>query len=74
MADVTYITKYGDMVDLICFRHYGHTIGTTEKVLAANPGLAALCPLPPKGTRILLPDLGAPAKQTPVKKTVRLWD
>jgi phage tail protein X len=74
VADVTYITKDGDMVDLICFRHYGHTLGTAEKVLAANPGLAGLGPLPPKGTRILLPDLGAPVKQTAVKKTVRLWD
>lgn len=74
MADVIYITKEGDMVDLICFRHYGHTVGTTEKVLAANPGLAELGPVPPKGTEIVLPDLGAPEQQPPVQETVRLWD
>jgi phage tail protein X len=74
MADVIYISKYGDMVDLICFRHYGYTNGITETVLAANPGLAALGPLPPKGTRIVLPDLGASVQQSAAKETVRLWD
>ncbi|EAW9309936.1 phage tail protein [Salmonella enterica] len=30
----------GDIVDLLCFRHYGTTQGVTEQVLAANPGLS----------------------------------
>lgn len=74
MADVVYISKEGDMVDLICFRHYGYTNGATEKVLDANPGLAALGPVIPGGTRIVLPDLGAPEKQSAAKETVRLWE
>jgi phage tail protein X len=35
-----YVTKDGDIIDAICFRHYGQTEGTVELVLEANPFLA----------------------------------
>ena len=36
-----YRTKEGDMLDWICWKHYGQESGTVELVLTANPGLAA---------------------------------
>jgi phage tail protein X len=74
MADVTYITRDGDVLDLVCRRHYGHTVGTVEKVLAANQGLAAHGPVMPKGVEILLPDVGVPETKTAAKETLMLWD
>lgn len=60
----------GDTVDLLCSRHYGYTANVTEKVLAANPGLAALGVQLPVGTQVKLPAI-APAR---IKNTVKLWD
>ena len=65
-----YICRDGDMLDAICFRHYGRVTGTVEAVLEANPGLAQLGPVYVATTKIVLPDLPT----SPVKKTVRLWD
>ena len=65
-----YTTRDGDMLDWICWRHYGRTDGTVEAVLEANPGLADLGPVLPLGTEVLLPDLPDPT-ETPL---VRLWD
>ena len=33
---VTYITKEGDVLDWICWKHYG-TISVLEKVMEVNP-------------------------------------
>jgi phage tail protein X len=74
VADVTYRTKDSDMVDLICFRHYGRTAKVTEAVLAANPGLAARGPMLPAGVEIVLPDFGTPDKRPVEKETIRLWN
>ncbi len=75
MADVIYTSKEGDTVDLVCFRHYGHTAGVVETVLASNPGLAALGAVLPKGTEFILPDLTAPEDQLIEKEEgVKLWD
>jgi phage tail protein X len=64
-----YVTRQGDVVDLICWRYYGQTTGTTELVLDANPGLADRGPVLPAGIEILLPD--APRPETvPV---IRIW-
>lgn len=60
----------GDTVDAICWRHYGATLGKTEAVLAANPGLAAHGPVLPQGLAVRLPQ-AAPAPQ---KTTIKLWD
>jgi phage tail protein X len=74
MAEATYITKDGDMVDRICFRMYGRTADVTEAVLAANPGLAERGPVLDAGVAIILPDFGTPQKQPVEIETVRLWD
>jgi len=65
-----YRTKDGDMLDAICFRHYGTSTRTTELVLDANPGLADLGAVFVSGIEIVLPDV----KPDPVSAPVRLWD
>lgn len=60
----------GDTVDLLCHRHLLRT-DIVVGVLEANPGLAALGPVLPMGTEVVLPDR-APA--TPAKTLVQLWD
>ncbi len=39
---VHYITRENEMLDYICFKHYGYSSGAVEIVLEANPGLAAV--------------------------------
>ena len=48
------IAAQGDSVDLIAYRRYG-SHGMEQAILEANPGLAALGPIIPLGTRIVLP-------------------
>lgn len=64
----THTTAGGEMIDLIAWGYYGQQIGTTEAVLAANPGLAARAqPLAP-GLIIDLPVIAASSETTrPVK-------
>ncbi|MFV1538881.1 MULTISPECIES: tail protein X [Phaeobacter] len=64
----TYRTSEGDMIDEICKDHYGRE-DMTVAVYEANPGLARLGPILPKGVLITLPD---PAPAT-VRKPLRLW-
>lgn len=67
----TYVTKDGDTVDFVTWKHYGHTSQqAVEQVLAANPGLADRGPILPHSVRIELPDL----KPQTVQKGPRLWD
>ena len=66
-----YVTKDGDTVDWICWRHYGNTLAaTTEAVLDANYGLAAQGPVFVAGVEIVLPEL---TKVSEIQ-TVKLWD
>ena len=53
---ITYITKDGDVLDWIVWRHYG-TISVLEKVMEANPSIsdAKLS----AGIEIKLPYIGA---------------
>jgi len=67
---VDYRTADGDMLDNICFNHYGASVGMVEQVLKANPGLAAKGPVFVSGIVIMLPDLKPQAQAAPV----RLWD
>ena len=66
-----YRTKDGDMLDWICWRHYGQQAGAVEAVLKANPGLSEAGPLLPAGLVIELPELPQPNQSI---DTVRLWD
>ncbi len=68
-----YMTSDGDMVDLICRRHYGQTTaGIVEQVLQANPGLADRGAILPMGITIVLPEVQGDA--LPVVASVKLWD
>ena len=49
-----------DTVDAICWREYGRSSGVVEKVLEANPGIAAYGPILLMGTEVILPDLETP--------------
>lgn len=55
MVDTNFvIASEGDSVDLIAYVRYG-THGMEQAILDANPGLAALGPILPLGTRVVLP-------------------
>ena len=64
-----YRTKDGDMVDHICYKHYGSG-HMTSVVLQENTGLAELGPVLPAGIEITLPQN---SPQNPIKKPIRLW-
>lgn len=66
----TYRTRDGDMLDWICWKHYGRTQGAVEAVLEVNTHLADLGPVYAAGVLIDLPELTA----APADTTVRLWD
>ena len=66
-----YRTKDGDMLDAICYNHYGSSAYYVEAVLTSNPHLTQQTPLLPAGILIALPDL---ARLKTVIHTVRLWD
>lgn len=59
-----YTTRDGDMLDAICFHHYGHLNGTVERVLDANPGLCEQLAVLPAGLVIELPVLDSAAVTT----------
>lgn len=70
MSSIRVRSLEGDTVDLIAWRELGFTAGATEAILDANPGLAALGPVLPTGTPVVLP---VPQAETP-RQEVRLWD
>lgn len=65
-----YITRAGETVDLACHRFYGRTAQVTEAVLAANSGVAALGPILPPGTPLVMP----PAPVRAARPLVRLYE
>jgi len=62
----------GDTLDALIWRARGLGPADLPAVLAANPGLAALGPVLPKGTPVRLPDTPTPAAT--VRDTLNLWD
>ncbi|TSE34717.1 Phage Tail Protein X [Tepidimonas charontis] len=67
----TYTVKRdGERLDLICYRWYGTLAGrAVERVLEANPGLAARDPVNlPARTSIAMPP--APARATPAPRII----
>ncbi len=63
--------QQGDTVDQLCHRHLGRT-DIVEDVLERNPGLAAMGPILPRGTRVDLPD--SATITAPLPPTIQLWD
>ena len=70
-TSVVYTSQQGDTVDLICWKHYGHTKDVTEQVLDVNPGLAALGPVLPLGTKLNMPVV---ERVTETPRVLKLWD
>lgn len=68
---VRYVCRDGDVLDWICWHHYGQQAGAVELVLRANPGLSAMGAVLPAGHVINLPALPKPATTV---RPVRLWD
>lgn len=66
-----YVTEGGDMLDHLCWRHYGRDWAVPELVLRANPGLAGHGAALPAGLTILLPP---PPPAAAAKKLRRLFD
>ena len=66
---ITYVTKDGDVLDAICWKYYGSTSGTVEKVLEANRHLAELGAIFSAGVKIILPDLTLGTET----ESVKLW-
>jgi len=62
-------TSDGDLLDTLCYQHYGHLNGTVEAVLAANRLLAAEAQPLRTGLLITFPDL-----PEPMDEQVQLWD
>lgn len=65
-----YVTSDGDVVDEVCWRHYGRQVGVVERVLEFNPGLADRGPVLPAGVEIELPVLPSDLTES---KITRFW-
>lgn len=66
---IVYTTKEGDVLDWICWRHYGAT-NVLEEVLKVNPGVSAFEKMP-AGVVIKLPYIDTTNKN---KNEVKLWN
>lgn len=71
MADTLH-ARQGDTLDLMLHRDCGLGPEAIDAVLEANPGLAALGPVLPVGTPVLVPDAAVAAPAT--VKLLQLWD
>lgn len=69
-AVVGHLTTDGDVLDEVCWQHYGRE-DLVPTVLAANPGLAQRGPLLPAGVAVVLPDSPPPHRLAAV---IRLAD
>lgn len=61
-----YTTVDGDMLDNLCFKHYGAIQGYINRVYEANPELAKHPVALPAGITITFPDVV-------ISKEVNLW-
>lgn len=66
-----YVTQPGDVLDALCYAHYG-VEGLAEVVLEANPGMAVYGPHLPAGLVVRLPALQTASLLT--AQAVNLWD
>jgi len=65
--------RQGDTLDALIWRDRGLGPADLPAVLAANPGLAALGPILPKGQPVTIPAIATPAV-TVRTDVVNLWD
>lgn len=71
MADAIYTTRPGDMLDYICWKHYGSSSGYVEAILehARNYRLSDQPDILPGEVNIFLPEIRLKEPQP-----IRLWD
>lgn len=67
---VHYITRENEMLDYICFKHYGYSSGSVEIVLEENHGLADYGSFLPEGLKIRLPIIQEQLK----KSKLKVWE
>lgn len=65
-----YVSKENEMLDLICWKHYGFTDGVVELALAENLGLAEYGSFLPAGLKIKLSAI----QKTVQKSKLRVWE
>ena len=65
-----YRTQQDEMVDMIAFRRFGTVFGQTERILEANPGLAALGEVLPENLLVKIPVPEVKGRRV----SKRLWD
>jgi phage tail protein X len=68
----TVYAHQSDTLDALCWRELGATTGVVETVYELNRGLAALGPILPHGTPVVLPDRSTITP--PTLPTIQLWD
>ncbi|MBD1581295.1 phage tail protein [Pseudoalteromonas sp. JBTF-M23] len=71
MNGVTYITRDGDCLDNICWRHYGRSSDMVEMVLEANHGLAELGAIYKENIEIFLPEV---IEKPIAQNVINIWD
>ncbi len=67
-----YTTHDGDVLDHICWRHYGTEHRTTEAVIEANAGAVIAGAVLPAGLRVVLPVIEI--ETTPATQIIQLFD
>lgn len=68
------VHEQGATLDLLLWRAHGRKgQSLVEAALVANPGLAALGPVIPQGTTILIPDLPPPPAGGVVEQPIDLF-
>ena len=74
MNDVIYQTRDGDMLDYVCYLHYGEqyhqNARIVEQVLEHNPNLSTLGPVYPANVLITLPHISTNTRDDAIK----IWD
>ena len=74
MAQQVVVQQEGATLDLLLWRIHGRRgQDLVEAALVANPGLAALGPVIPLGTAIVIPDLPAPPAGDIVEQPIDLF-
>jgi phage tail protein X len=72
---INYYSKDGDVLDELVWKQYPDypVRGTTEQVLAANPGLAEYGPVLPMGLVIVFPDPKTITRPKAAKSWIKFW-
>lgn len=70
---ITVTANAGETLSALAWRTLGRHRGAVERILEANPGLAALGEVLPEGTPVIVPP-AADASAVDTAPLVQLWD